>query len=73
MHARALAVPRLQEVLPRQLDDEQPHVLDVHADERARRRRVHQGPERRQQGLLDAVLHEFREEIIWLNLQGKCS
>ena len=44
VHARALAVARLQEVLAGQLDDEQPHVLDVDADERAGGRRVHERP-----------------------------
>ena len=44
VHARPLAVARLQEVLAGQLDDEQPHVLDVDADERAGGRRVHEGP-----------------------------
>ena len=44
MHARPLDVPRLQEVLPRQLYDEEPHVLDVDADERAGGGRVQQGP-----------------------------
>ena len=38
------------------LYDEQPHVLDVDADERAGGRRVHEGPERGEERLLDAVL-----------------